>query len=382
MWRDVFAAAQQGSVTINPIQTAGFPAPFDKYLSVADYTGGHAVINTNDFVPGIKRIFQENSSYYLLAYQPTKGLEDGTFRRITVKVNRPDVEVVTRRNYWAPRTRTADAPPPEPNPQVKALSGLLPDSKLKLRATGAPFPIPGTTRSVIALAVGITQPAFAGRTTEQVELLIRSFTATGDPAAGDTQMIRISVPAPRDDQTTSQYEVLARMEVAKPGPYHLRLSAHSAASDTRGSVYLDVDVPDFRKDRLSMSGVVISAVPTVGPTAPPRLLADLTGLPPTTSRTFSASDLVNAMLRVHQNTDRPAPVALKIAIQDAGGVRVVQSTETIAASQFDADRGATYQYRLPLAALTGSGRRDYLLTFEATIDRRTVRRDVAFQVSR
>src|SRR5262245_20078309 len=108
MWRDVFAHAQQGNVTISPVQTAGL-VPFqkpgwnDRYTSVAEQTGGHAIVNTNDFAPGVRQIFLESSSYYLLAYQPAKDVADGTFRRLTVKVNRPDMEVRTRRSYWAPR---------------------------------------------------------------------------------------------------------------------------------------------------------------------------------------------------------------------------------------------------------------------------------------
>ena len=160
-------------------------------LRVADYTGGYAVVNTNDFAPGVRRIFRENSSYYLLAYQPTKDIADGTFRRIKVTVkNRPDVEVVTKRNYWAPRERKADDPAaPPPSPQVKALAGLLPDSRLALRVTAAPFAVAGSDAAVVALSLGIRQPAFAGRTTEEVKLLIRSFTTTGDPKVGDDQVL-------------------------------------------------------------------------------------------------------------------------------------------------------------------------------------------------
>ena len=40
--------------------------------------------------------------------------------------DRPDVEVITRRNYWAPKTTTADPPPPPPPPDVAALAGILP----------------------------------------------------------------------------------------------------------------------------------------------------------------------------------------------------------------------------------------------------------------
>jgi VWFA-related protein len=197
MWREVFAAAQQGSVTINPVQTAGLGlGSTDEYLTVADNTGGHAVVNTNDFAPGVRRIFTENSSYYLLAYQPTRDIADGTFRRISVTVKgRPDAEVVTKRNYWAPRQRPADAPePPPPSEQIKALSGLIPDSRLALRVTAAPF---ASGRAGV-MPWRSASPASVCRPREQVELLIRCL--PGRFEAGDDQMIRSQPGArgPRD----------------------------------------------------------------------------------------------------------------------------------------------------------------------------------------
>ncbi|HEX5070694.1 MAG TPA: VWA domain-containing protein [Vicinamibacterales bacterium] len=380
MWQDVFTAAQQGSVTINPIQTGGLKEPIDSYLSVADYTGGHAVVNTNDFAPGIKRIFLENSSYYLLAYQPTKDLADGTFRRITVTVkNRPDVEIITKRNYWAPRAPKPGEPEkPPPSEQVKALAGLLPDARLPLRVSAAPFAVPGSDAAVIALSLGIRQPAFAGRTPDQIELLLRSFTATGDPTAGDDQVVPITVPAAPVDSEISRYEVLARLDVLKPGPYHLRLSAHSVASDTRGSVYIDVDVPNFRKDKVSLSGIVLNSALGAVPVAPLRLLRDIVPVVPTTERAFVTSDIVMSFLRVYQGAgEKIVSVPLKISIQDAAGKSVFTKTETLAADRFSAEHSADYQFRLPLATLKGG---EYLLTFETTVGKVSARRDVRFTV--
>jgi len=58
-WLDVFDRAQAGHVTINPVQTAGLkPGVWtERYVAVADNTGGHAIVNTNDFAPGIRQIF-------------------------------------------------------------------------------------------------------------------------------------------------------------------------------------------------------------------------------------------------------------------------------------------------------------------------------------
>ena len=379
MWHDVFAAAQQGSVTINPVQTAGLGlGSIDEYLTVADYTGGHAVVNTNDFVPGVKRIFTENSSYYLLAYQPTKDLADGTFRRITVKVKgRDDVEIVTKRNYWAPRAPKPGEPEkPPPSEAVKAMAGLLPDSRLALRATAASFAGTGDAFGTIAMSVGIRQPAFANRTSETVELLIRSFTTTGDPKAGDDLVIPITVPAAKADADITRYEVLARIDVAKPGPYHLRLSAHSDASDVRGSVFVDVEVPDFKKDKVSLSGVVVNLATGTTPVAPLRLLRDVTPLVPTTERTFASSDIVTALVRAYQGgTDKIVSIPMKVSLQDAAGKNVFNNTDTLAPERF-VDRSADYQFRLPLDQLQAG---EHLLTIETSVGKNSIRRDMRFQ---
>ena len=385
MWRDVFAKAEQGHVTINPVDTMGLRVGLggqeyvDRYREVAENTGGHAVVNSNDFMPGLKQVLVQNSSYYLLAYQPMRDVADGTFRRITVKVNRPDVEVLTRRNYWAPRERPADEPPPPPSsPAVEALAGLLPSSELALRATAAPFAVTGTEKSVVTLALGVRQPAFAGRTTEQIDLLIKAFTADGDPRGTDEQTIPISVPAAPTDSETSRYEVLARIELPKPGLYQLRLSAHSAASDTRGSVYVDLEVPNFRREKLSLSGVVLSQALPLAPVVPVRALRDVIPVVPTTERSFTPSDPVTAFLRLYQGgSDQLAALPVKIQVQDAAGKVVLEKAESIGADRFNTDRSAEYQLRLPLSTLTAG---EYLLTFEASVGKVLARRDVRFQV--
>jgi VWFA-related protein len=379
-WLDVFDRAQAGHVTINPVQTAGLkPGVWtERYVAVADNTGGHAIVNTNDFAPGIRQIFLENSSYYLVAYQPSKDVMDGTFRKITVKVNKPGLEVRARRSYWAPRETRPDKPAPEPPPpQVEAMAGILPNSKLALRATAAPFAAPGSNTAEIAVSLGVKLPALASRTPESITLLIKAFTADNE-AASDNPTISVNVPAARADADVSRYDALARIPVPKPGRYELRITAHSTLSDARGSVYVDVEVPDFRKDKVSLSGVIVNAIPGTGPIAPARLLNDLSPVPPTTERAFGTGDIVTTSMRVYQGAgEKPASVPIKITLQDAAGKTVFDKTDTLAADRFSADHAADHQFRLPLATLKSG---EYLLTFEAGSGKVTVKRDVRFQV--
>src|SRR5262249_43905436 len=119
---EIFRRAQRANVAVYPIDPSG-PGGMEEYIrprlklsgpdalalahkkanimldfvtSVATETGGHAVTNTNDYSAGITQVFRENSSYYLLGFQPTNTKADGKLRRVQVKVNRPDVEVRAR----------------------------------------------------------------------------------------------------------------------------------------------------------------------------------------------------------------------------------------------------------------------------------------------
>lgn len=76
-------------------------ANLDYLRVVSDQTGGHAVINTNDFRRGLDEIFTETSDYYLLGYRPAGNLADKKYRRIQVKVDKPGVTIQSRRGFFA-----------------------------------------------------------------------------------------------------------------------------------------------------------------------------------------------------------------------------------------------------------------------------------------
>src|SRR3954469_21521659 len=64
-------------------------------------TDGIAVVDTNDLDKGLRRVVDDLTSYYLLGYYSTNPKADGKFRKITVHVKRPGVDVRARRGYQA-----------------------------------------------------------------------------------------------------------------------------------------------------------------------------------------------------------------------------------------------------------------------------------------
>jgi VWFA-related protein len=67
--------------------------------TLAEDTGGFAVLNSNDFDPALKRIDAETSDYYVLGFYSTNRDAAKRVRELEVKVNRPDAKVFSRRFY-------------------------------------------------------------------------------------------------------------------------------------------------------------------------------------------------------------------------------------------------------------------------------------------
>jgi VWFA-related protein len=70
-------------------------------------TGGRAFTDTNDFGDAFARVQNDLAAYYLLGYSSTNPARDGRFRRIQVRINRPElkaVQVEARPGYYAGRS--------------------------------------------------------------------------------------------------------------------------------------------------------------------------------------------------------------------------------------------------------------------------------------
>lgn len=68
---------------------------------LAESTGGFLIANSNDLRIPLRRITEDMRTYYELAYVPQSEEYNGAFRKISVRVDRPDVRVQTRSGYFA-----------------------------------------------------------------------------------------------------------------------------------------------------------------------------------------------------------------------------------------------------------------------------------------
>jgi VWFA-related protein len=395
LWmRRTFQEALIGNVNIYAVDPAGLRVegglggPVEYLQVMAGNTGGGTIINHNYPEQDVPRIFPENSSYYILAYELTGAKPEGDFfRRLEVKVNRPGVDVRSRNRYYGPQVRDADdedvgdgGGAAGSRALERAVAGLLPARAVPMRVTAAPFAEssdPG--KATVAMVLHVDQasldslPGPDGRRREHVRLLVHAFDPEGRPKGFQTQDATIVM---RPGATgRAPFEVLTSTELPA-GRYSLRLAAGSQEREAVGSVTIDVDVPKF-DTTVSLSGALVTS--SSSPIAAPReALARLVPFVPTAQRTFSRGDTVEVFLRAYQNS-RPAmtPVEVTWRIRDGRDRQVWNERESLQRDRLAPGQPADLRKALPLAQLPPG---DYLLTVEAVRGRVTARRDVRFTV--
>jgi VWFA-related protein len=351
---EVFRQVQLANVNIYPVDiaglrvakpgTAGFDNALDFLRILASNTGGRAIVNTNAPAREMPRILTENGAYYLLGYELGPRRKEGDeWRRLEVKVNRRDVEVRARERYYEPPAK-AEATQAPASTTVGAISGVLPRRELPLWVATAPI---ASATSGVAVVLGVEQPVPAERSTETLELQVSAFTPDGKPVTSRRHTASVTMRA--GEPGTVPYELLSGLEL-KPGRYQLRIGVSNARLEKSGSVYVDVDVPDFSRAAVSLSGVLLEQTPAL-PSAPAEGLGALAPVAPTVRRSFARDAKVTAFVRVHRGGTAPiTPTTWTVRVVDAHDKVVSETSETLTPDRFSATRALDIRYPLPLAA--------------------------------
>jgi VWFA-related protein len=375
-----FTALQEAGVAIYQYDPRGvLPGGLDPMFGIfAENTGGRAVTNTNTPWERVPEMFRENSSYYMIGFQSTHPKTDGRFRRVTVRVARPAVEVRTRRGYYAPVPLKKSAPGSRPPTGAvdRALAGALPSGELQMSLTVAPFAVPGTRDAAVAIITGLDQSAdLAAR--DEVELTAKAFNAVSDDRTSRrVATSRVALTPHPGASGTVHFDLASRLNLP-PGRYEIRVAIDSPATGRTGSVYSSVTIPDFVKEPLTLSGVVLSRLPPPGAVANDPL-GHIVPVIPTALREFAPTDRVTAFARIYQGGKAPTgPVRLTTRLVDEGGREVFGATTPLGADDFLDARAASYRFELPLARLAPGA---YLLSLEATSGKTTIQRTVTLRV--
>jgi len=190
----------------------------------------------------------------------------------------------------------------------------------------------------------------------------------------------ITIPASARNDGGRQLRVLTKTDL-QPGRYQLRIAVGTAQRG--GSVIYDLDVPDYSKKELALSGVVLR-----GPNGPEGVflpagdpLRSLSTGAPTTVRTFETDDKVSVYAEIYDNTsDKPHSVDLKAEIRRESGEATPVAIVSRSSDELKSTGGTLrLDTPLPLAELA-AGRYVLSVDVKSSTGGDSVSRSVPFRI--
>ena len=386
---DVFKQAQLANVTIQTVDpkglTVGQVGTGDAYgvnpsterteflRTVAETTGGRAVINDNDVQRQIPALLAESSSYYLLGVERPLTKDDGHWYPIKVQVSRPGVTVRTRTGYYAPTDKETKALANPSHGLDASVADALPKSDFPLEAAVAPFAA-AKGKAELAIVLNVSEPnASKMARQEPVDLVVRAFEPENGQARGVWRQ-RVNLVWTASQAASGEYEVLTRMPV-DPGRYELRLGLQTGDGHT-ASVYAYTEVPKFSDEPLSLSGLLLNSTPSPK-SAPKDAFVDLVPTAPTARRTFRKTDHVTAFLRLYEGGSHALiPATITTRIVDTSNKQLGDGLRRVEAAAFGKGRSFDYRFDVPVRLPKG----EYLLSVDVAAGGKTAQRALRFQV--
>ncbi len=417
------SAVTRDAIRIFPFDPMGLTNEFVdlhvglNFRGLAELTGGFALHGSNDFEGAFERLVRETSTYYVLGFEPQVQAKQGRFVRFDVKVKRPGLEVKSRAGYVEQLEYIRKTTKPEPKRSLAAAALANPASVrgVPIRVNAAAFQGAGK-QATVALTAHIDASALEftesdGRFTTNLEFrhIANDAKNTIYPEFRHSTAVTLS-KAEYDRVKASGLSLLSQLELPK-GRHQVRVA--SASGNRSGSVVHDVEVPDFRDEDLTMSGVVLTStaadrVVTLQANArggksskcrPPRCNGDVRSgssltrwdprapeaasltwngalpSPPTTIREFSSGETLTAYLEVYDNntrvnSDQPYVVDTTVTLRGADNVVLRTAMERrVSRDALRSSGGHGVTMDLPLTDVAPGA---YVLDIEARVARLSV----------
>jgi hypothetical protein len=168
---------------------------------------------------------------------------------------------------------------------------------------------------------------------DRLELSYFSINEQSKPGLGIRHLLELELK-PGDYRRVQQLGLRMNPRIAlAPGRYQVRIGLRESGAGALGTVFYDLEVPDFGKEPLSMSGMLLTAgssqlVPTV--LSDKLVSAALLPGPATSRRNFTEGDEVTLYAEVYDNLQTPNNVvAVTARLIGEDGREVFASRETL-----------------------------------------------------
>lgn len=227
---------------------------------LSDETGGFLIHDTNNLTNGLRRISDDMHGYYLVTYIPKNEDYDGRFRHINVKLSKSNVDVQTRKGYYAVEGVT-DLPVLDYEAPAIAAARNAHTEANAFPFRGAALSFPASARPGLTLVLAeAPMSAFSFETSADKKTYATDFSIVAlVKDASDkimqklSQHYSLSGPIEQRDAARTGDLLFYRETQLQPGNYRVELVAYDASTKKRSvkTGSLEVMAVDETKPRLS-----------------------------------------------------------------------------------------------------------------------------------
>ena len=216
---------------------------------LARHTGGLYIGDTNNLKDGFARINADRRFHYLLAYSSSKPVLDGTYRKIEVRVRRPDVKIRARGGYVASPSIEKTARRDHEAEAVHALGQSPPPAAFpfQLRALSTPLDgRPGLMSLVAAVdAQVLTFRRNAAQRTYDAEVTVmaRVTSSNGEILATQSQLYQLHGDAAKLEEARRGRLLFFRTPEVPPGAHTVEWVVRDGESGDASVLRSAIEIP-------------------------------------------------------------------------------------------------------------------------------------------
>jgi VWFA-related protein len=230
---------------------------------LADQTGGFLIRETNDLSAGLRRIDEDMRVHYLLTYIPRNQEYDGRFRHISLKLSRPNLEVQTRKGYYAIDNSITSPLLDYEAPALAALSAARKPDAFAIRVGALSFPAPNRP-GLTPVLVEVPASAFTFVPDKDKKSYNSDFSIIALIRNESRQVVekmsrRYPMTGPIDKLDAARKgEILFYREAELPaGRYTIEAVAFDAKANRASVGASVVEVPDLDERKLRLSSLTL-----------------------------------------------------------------------------------------------------------------------------
>jgi VWFA-related protein len=230
---------------------------------LAQQTGGVSIAETNDLKAPLRTAMEDVRSYYEATYAPHDTAFDGKFRKISVKVDRPGIEVHTRSGYFAlPQLTGGQQLVAYEVPLLNALNAAAPAADVAFSASAQRFSERGPKiEYMLTLEAPLKGLTFAPQPDGKsaivdAPLLAVIKNSSGEVVAKFSKDFAVQVPQNAIDGYKDGNLVQTYRTQLAPGAYSLEAAIMDRKGNKIGVKKTSFTVPDTN-GKLAISDVVI-----------------------------------------------------------------------------------------------------------------------------